>query len=141
MSRDELTLAAEVARTVLDHALETAPEECCGILLGPKPDRATDAIRAENVHAKPRTEYEVDPDALLEAVERTEKDDEEIVGFYHSHPRGYAAFSETDRTRGSWEGTTYLLVSLAPLTFLAGRWDGERFQEVGVRVPATDGGP
>lgn len=129
-------LAPGVARKVLDHSLETAPDECCGILMGPDAGTATEARRAKNVHPNPRTEYEIDPDALLAAVQTGAKTDLEIVGFYHSHPRGYAAFSDTDRARGSWEGTTYLLVSLAPLTFLAGRWNGEGFDDVDVRVPA-----
>lgn len=131
----QLELTPKAARTVLDHSLEVAPDECCGILIGPEPGRATEALRAENVHENPRTEYQVDPEALLEAVRRTETGEDEIVGFYHSHPRGYAAFSETDRARGSWEGTTYLLCSLSPLTFLAGRWTGDAFEEIDVRVP------
>lgn len=129
-----LELSPEAASEVIDHALEVAPLECCGVLLGPRPDRATEALRAENVHDNPRTEYEIAPQTLFEAVERAENPDTELVGFYHSHPRGYAAFSETDVARGSWQGKTYLLASLAPLTFLGGVWNGEDFDEVEVHV-------
>lgn len=129
-----IEIAPRVAREVFTHALETAPLECCGVLVGPGPTRATEALRAENVHENPRTEYEVDPQLLFEAVERTEGTPVEIVGFYHSHPRGYAAFSETDVARGSWEGKIYLLASLAPLTFLGGVWNGDGFDEVDVHV-------
>lgn len=130
-----LELTGDVARGVLEHALETRPLECCGVLLGPDADHADEILRAENVHDQPRTRYEIDPDTLLDAVQRAEERGRAIVGFYHSHPRGAAAFSETDRTRGSWEGLAYLLVSLSPLTFVAGRWDGETFEELDVRVP------
>lgn len=130
-----LSLSAAVARGVLDHALRERPLECCGILLGPGPDRAERVLEAANVHENPRTRYEIDPDTLLEAVQAGAAGDEQVVGFYHSHPRGAAAFSRTDRARGSWEGLTYLLVSLDPLTFLAGRWNGEDFSPVDVRVP------
>jgi proteasome lid subunit RPN8/RPN11 len=129
-----LDVAPRVAREVFDHALESAPRECCGVLVGPDASRATEALRAENVHDNPRTEYEIDPEVLLEAVERTEGSPVELVGFYHSHPRGYAAFSETDIARGSWAGKTYLLASLAPLRFLGGVWNGEGFDEVEVHV-------
>lgn len=132
MSDERLFVEPEVARTVLDHALEAAPLECCGLLLGPAEDHASEAVRAPNVHDNPRTEYEVDPDALLEAVRRAEAGDEELVGFYHSHPRGPDAFSDTDRARGAWEGRTYLLLCLDPLAARAGRWDGERFRPVPV---------
>lgn len=129
-----LELAPDVAREVVDHAIASAPREACGILLGPEPDLAEQALRAENVHENPRTEYEIEPDTLLEAVQRAEKGDLDVVGFYHSHPRGPAAFSDTDRSRGSWEGKAYLLVSLRPLEVLAGRWDGEAFEDVPVRA-------
>jgi proteasome lid subunit RPN8/RPN11 len=129
-----LELAPRVAHEVFEHGLEAAPHECCGILVGPNEEQATEALRSENVHENPRTEYEIDPELLFEAVERTDGSAVEIVGFYHSHPRGYAAFSETDVGRGSWAGKTYLLASLAPLRFLGGVWNGEGFDEVPVRV-------
>jgi proteasome lid subunit RPN8/RPN11 len=133
----ELVLAPGVARMVLDQALHEKPDECCGILVGPDEDHASKALPVDNVHENPRTEYEIDPDALMETVVDVESTDREIVGFYHSHPRGYAAFSKTDRARGSWAGRAYLLVSLAPLTFVGGRWTGEDFDEVDVRVEGT----
>lgn len=123
-----LQLTPSVAQGVLDHAIERTPAECCGVLLG-SGTHARRILRAKNVHENPRTEYEIDPDTLYEAVQRCEKDQVEIVGFYHSHPRGYASFSQTDVARGSWEGKRYLLVSLAPLAFVAGVWNGEDFEE------------
>lgn len=133
-----LEITPESARRVLEHTIETAPDECCGILLGPSPTRVTEVQPAENVHDNPRTEYEIDPQALYEATERTQAGPHELVGFYHSHPRGYAAFSKTDVARGSWTGKLYLLASLAPFQFVAGRWDGERFNDVEVHVDVPE---
>ena len=135
---EQLDIAPRVAREVFTHALDEAPHECCGVLIGPDTAHATEAVRAENVHENPRTEYEIDPEVLFEAVERTEGTPVEIVGFYHSHPRGYASFSETDVARGSWQGKRYLLASLAPLTFVGGVWNGEGFDETGVHVDAGE---
>lgn len=129
-----LQISPEAARTVFDHAVETTPDECCGVLLGPSEQRATEALPAENVHSNPRTEYEIDPQALLEAVERADEPGTELVGFYHSHPRGAAAFSETDVSRGSWAGKAYLLLSLAPITFVGGVWNGESFERIPVHL-------
>ncbi len=133
--RRALVLAPEVAREVLDHAIEEAPDECCGILLGPQPGRASRVLRAENVHETVRTRYQIDPETMLKAVEIEEAGQAVIVGFYHSHPRGAAAFSQEDKARGAWEGRDYLLVSLSPLTFVGGRWDGQRFEDLHVLVP------
>lgn len=137
--RRTLVLAPEVARRVLDHALEAAPEECCGVLLGPEEGRATRVLQADNVHEDVRTRYQIDPETMLEAVELEDAGKAVVVGFYHSHPRGAAAFSDEDRARGAWEGRDYLLVSLSPLTFVAGRWDGEGFEELHVWVPEESG--
>lgn len=137
--RRALVLAPEVAREVLDHALEVAPEECCGVLLGPEAGRATGVLRADNVHEDTRTRYQIDPETMLKAVELEEAGQAVVVGFYHSHPRGAAAFSQEDRARGAWEGRDYLLVSLSPLTFLAGRWDGQGFEDLHVLVPEESG--
>ncbi len=133
-SRERLELSPEVAQGVLDHALETSPDECCGILLGPAAGQATAFRRATNVHPSRRNRYEIDPENLLEATLQAEQEGLEIVGFYHSHPRGHAAFSDEDRARASWEGAVYLLCSLSPLAFLAGQWTGERFEALEVHV-------
>lgn len=127
-------IAPNCARRVLDHALDVAPDECCGILMGPTASRITKVIPTNNVHENPRTEYEIDPEALYEATEEAEEGPLELVGFYHSHPRGRAAFSDTDVDRGSWEDKVYLLASLAPLAFLARVWNGQTFDEVEVHV-------
>lgn len=137
--RRALTLAPAVAREVLDHALEVAPDECCGVLLGPEEGHVTRVLRAENVHEDARTRYQIDPETMLEAVELEDAGKAVVVGFYHSHPRGAAAFSDEDRARGAWEGRDYLLISLSPLTFVAGRWDGEGFEDLHVRVPEKSG--
>lgn len=131
----ELLLDGTAARAVLDHALATLPDECCGVLLGPAARHASEAVPTRNAHETPRTRYRIDPEDQLAAVLRAEEEGLEVVGFYHSHPRGYAAFSEEDEARGSWEGAAYLLLSLSPLAFLAGAWDGEAFVPLDVRVP------
>lgn len=133
--REALVLTPEVAREVLDHALEDAPDECCGVLLGPDEGQAERVLRADNVHEEPRTRYQIDPETMLRAVELEDAGEATVVGFYHSHPRGAAAFSEEDRARGAWEGRDYLLVSLSPLAFVGGRWDGDDFEDLHVLVP------
>lgn len=133
---DPLELTGPVARALLEHALATRPDECCGVLLGPEARRATRALAATNVHENPRTRYRLDAETMLEAVELEEKaPDLQIVGFYHSHPRGAPAFSDEDVARGAWEGKAYVLVCLRPLTFVAGRWTGQGFDGIGVHVP------
>ncbi len=125
-----LHLDPSVVETITQHALDEAPLECCGILTGPHAGKAAHAHPVKNVHENPRTEYEIDPHALHQAVTDTQDDAHEIVAFYHSHPQGPARFSTTDHARASWPDTAYIILSLDPLTFHAGRWDGQRFQPI-----------
>lgn len=128
------TLTPTVARDVLAHALDAVPDECCGILLGPAPRHATEVRPTKNVHESPRTRYRVDPEQLIATLDEADRRALVIVGFYHSHPRGAAAFSNEDRARGSWEGAAYLLLSLQPFAWLAGEWDGQDFVALEVLV-------
>lgn len=131
-----LTLAPHIATRLIDHATRQAPHECCGILLGPTPHHAKHARPTKNVHPNPRTEYEIDPHALHDAIQRTHETPLHLVGFYHSHPRGPAAFSTTDHDQAAWPNTPYLIVSLQPITFHAGRWNGDTFDPLPVNLDA-----
>ena len=125
-----ISLSNGVCPTLLEHAREGAPEEVCGVLGG----RRGNASRVESVHqvpnvaTRPRTEYRIDPEAQLDAMETIEAAGRGVVGFYHSHPTGPREPSETDAAWATWPGFHYLVVSLDGLTVGAWRWDGERFE-------------
>ena len=89
------------------HAREEFPNECCGWLTGPREsDSVAHVRRAVNAYqpaAHPtapdrtaETAYVIDGDDLLELY-RTMDDPEPPLVIYHSHPNGWAYFSETDR--------------------------------------------
>lgn len=100
------------------HALETYPNECCGIIV----DRngRQEVVRVTNLqdelHAKdpaqfPRTAktaYTMGAEAapVLLAAERGEL---RLHAFYHSHPEHDAYFSEEDRKQafGGWDEPNY----------------------------------
>jgi proteasome lid subunit RPN8/RPN11 len=93
------------------HAIETFPEECCGVILS---DGAVDRVRRcvnrqNELHALdsetyPRdasTAYAMDPRELERIVEEGEKRGLAIKGFYHSHPNHAAYFSAEDKVFAS----------------------------------------
>jgi len=102
------------------------PDEVCGVLGGAyEPDgrsRVRSQYPAENVAETPRTRYEIDSEQQLRIFERLEDRGEEIVGFYHSHPRGPPRPSATDAARATWPDRSYLVVSLEPLEVGSWRW-------------------
>ncbi|SEH13171.1 Proteasome lid subunit RPN8/RPN11, contains Jab1/MPN metalloenzyme (JAMM) motif [Natronorubrum sediminis] len=123
-----LVLPSEIRETILERARAESPEEICGIFGGEYDDApgGTSRVRShyptENVAESPRTRYRIDPEAQLEAFERLEDAGEEIVGFYHSHPRGTLAPSATDVAAATWPDRSYLIVSLSPLEIGSWRW-------------------
>lgn len=131
-----LVLPSEIRDAILERARDGRPAEICGVFGGEYDDApgGTSRVRShyptENVAQSPRTRYRIDPEAQLEVFERLEDAGEEIVGFYHSHPRGPAAPSETDVATATWPDRSYLIVSLSPLEVGSWRWraDEDRFE-------------
>ncbi len=131
---------------VVAHAREGDPDEVCGVLAG---HHGTDGERSvvtrthetENVAEHPRTRYRIDPESQLEAIEAAESDGLDVVGFYHSHPAGPSAPSDTDVERATWPGYSYVICALDGPPFVGSwRWNGEagRFEReaVGMRDEA-----
>lgn len=93
------------------HARESAPQECCGLVLGVD-EVARRVLRCRNVHPTPETRYLVDRTQLFEAFKASDDFDRELVAIYHSHPRSAAYPSPTDRAEAQWPLAAYVLVSL-----------------------------
>ena len=110
---------------LVDHAIDRAPEECCGILTGSRDGSQAhvEAVhRTENVADEPRTTYEVDPVEQLEIMTACEDRGRDVVGFYHSHPAGPGGPSPTDRARATWVDHTHVIVSLDGVHPFVGAW-------------------
>lgn len=126
-----LRLPADLRDRIVDHARAGAPEEVVGVLAGERGEVSTveRIYRADNAAATPQTRYEIAPAELLEVLEAVEADGLDVVGFYHSHPRGPAEPSDTDAEAAAWPGYSYLVVSLAgDPTVGCWRWTGEVFE-------------
>lgn len=99
---------------MITHALETDPEECCGLLIGR--DGAARLYPMRNVHPRPARRYEMSPLELMEAEQDAESRGERIVAIYHSHTFTQAYPSQTDANnavQSGWTDPVYVLVSLA----------------------------
>jgi desampylase len=121
-----LVLPDDVREEIVARARAGRPREICGIFGGEYEPTARSEVRsqysAENVAETPRTRYEIDPEQQLEIFERLEDRGEEIVGFYHSHPRGPPEPSATDAANATWPDRSYVIVSLEPFEVGAWRW-------------------
>ena len=106
-----LKIHQHVLDTMIAHAREEAPNECCGLLAGQR-DSVEECIRTRNLKASPR-EYLVDPADHFAAIRRVRTEGRTIVGAYHSHPRSAAVPSPTDVSEAHYPEFVYLIVSLA----------------------------
>jgi proteasome lid subunit RPN8/RPN11 len=67
----------------------------------------------ENTNAaRRRDRYELDPREVLRLDKLAESREQEMVGFYHSHPDHPARPSATDATH-AWPGYVYLIVGVS----------------------------
>ena len=96
---------------MMEHARATLPNEACGLLVG-RNGQAGRFIPTENT-LRSETEYEIDP-AFLAATFRLLRDSgEELVGIFHSHPKGPARPSNRDLERAYYPEAVHVIVSLA----------------------------
>lgn len=111
----DCAVTREVVERMFAQAHVAHPREACGILLG----RGTriDAIQpARNVHPKPETHFEIDPQALVDAHRAARQGGAQVLGYYHSHPQGPAEPSATDRAMASGDGRVWAIIGSGQVT-------------------------
>ena len=108
----DLTLAAGILESVLEHAKAAYPKEGCGLLVGRQ--AAARFIPIKNISTS-ATQFEMDPAELISALRDLRSAGEELVAIYHSHPHGPAQPSKTDVQRAYYPEAAHLIVSLAEL--------------------------
>lgn len=112
-----LKIPAAILDRVRSYAAAAFPEECCGILLGETGGESREVISAipcDNAHPAPRTHYGIAPADLVSAQRHARASGQQIVGFYHSHPRHPALPSPADQADAFWQGCSYLIISVSP---------------------------
>ena len=100
---------------MVDDALSTFPEECCGFFFGREAEgeRLVTQVQVVN-NAKEgdkRRRYEVSPRDYLKAEAFADEQNLTLLGVYHSHPNHPALPSETDRLSAQ-PFFSYLILSI-----------------------------
>ncbi len=106
-----LELRQDQAATLIAHAVEEAPNECCGLLAG-QHGRVERIYRGTNVDHSPYT-YVMDPHEQLVAFKDMEAAGLDLMAIYHSHTHTPAYPSKTDVSRAYYPEALYVIVSLA----------------------------
>ncbi len=121
-------LRASALAALADHARETYPAECCGLILRRGAEEVVRRIRniQDELHARDpvryprpaRIAYYMDGKELLGVLNEVDRDGWTVAAFYHSHPEHAAYFSQEDRDRALFDGepiypdTAYLVVAV-----------------------------
>ena len=134
-----LELTEDAYTVIVEHARECEPREACGILggtYGKQRSFADVVYPCKNASPVPEQQYEIAPEVQFELITEIEQRDRDIVGFYHSHPRGPDQPSETDEKLATWDGYSYVIAILDGNNVDVGswRWNGERFEREEVNV-------
>ena len=127
-----ILLTSEQIKSILHHAEETYPEECCGLLLGihqsvdgadtnvvqdlyPTPNVWEESlVVGEQSDGSAQTRdrrYRIAPTAMLQAQQHARAQALDVIGIYHSHPNAPAIPSEWDRA-WAWTQYSYVIVAL-----------------------------
>jgi proteasome lid subunit RPN8/RPN11 len=97
----------EHLQAMIDHAMEDAPVECCG-LLAAKEGVVSGVYRARNKEESPYR-FDIDPLETRKILDRIDEDGAELAGFYHSHTGSAPIPSPTDiRMMGPLFGPPYV---------------------------------
>jgi proteasome lid subunit RPN8/RPN11 len=87
--------------TMVDDALSTFPDECCGFFFGREEGEERLVTQVQVVHnakeGDKRRRYEISPRDYLKAEATANEQGLTLLGVYHSHPNHPAVPSETDR--------------------------------------------
>lgn len=127
----QLELTSGLLRQLRYAADEAAPEEACGLLFGTLP-KITSLMPARNVSKYPRTRFEIDPQALVDAHRAARRNGPAVAGYYHSHPSGQALPSKTDRAMANGDGRAWAIVGKEQILFWRDMGDG--FEALPYRV-------
>ena len=92
------------------------PNESCGLLIGKQQNgfkKIYSIFPAENAREEEKQYHRflITPQTFLEAQKFAEKQNSEIIGFYHSHPDSEAEPSAYDKEH-AWPWYSYMIVSV-----------------------------
>jgi proteasome lid subunit RPN8/RPN11 len=105
-----LKIERSAFEAIITAARAAHPQEACGILLGGF-SHITAMTEAANVHPAPLTHFEIDPQALIDAHRSARSGGPNVIGYYHSHPKGEPRPSQTDAAMAAGDGMIWAIAA------------------------------
>ena len=99
----------EIISRIREEARKTLEQECCGLLAG-RDGIITRVLPARNA-LQSATAFEIAPAELFQLMRQIRGEDLEMLGIYHSHPRGENWPSPRDIASAFYSEAAYFIVS------------------------------
>lgn len=128
-----VVISARILNALREHARETHPEECCGLLTGPEAGCFAEVHRCRNemtlLHRHdpalyPRdgeTAFHINEGDVLRVAEAAEARRWLVTGVYHSHTEAGPYFSELDQDFACQPGFPFPLAQHVVISVLDGQ--------------------
>lgn len=114
----DIILPADIRKKLEQHAEQSYPSECCGLLFGhagcngvAKINEAVTLNNHYNGYEGSGCHYRIDPVELFSYERKYNKKGFDIIGFYHSHP-DHAAVTSDEDARQMIPEQLYMILSL-----------------------------
>ena len=107
-----LSLPAEIAGAMLDHARAELPNEACGLLSGSLATGVAVEFHAARNSERSALRYTVHPEDLLRIIFEIDDAGRDLVGIFHSHTHTPAVPSATDLREAMYPDPFYVLATL-----------------------------
>ena len=111
-----LQVSSHVLDALISEARQAHPRECCGLMLG-KEGSIVAIQPAVNVHPEPENQFEIDPQALIDAHRNARMGGPQVLGYYHSHPNGRAHPSAHDEAMATGDGAIWAIIAAGSVSF------------------------
>ena len=109
---DAVQLPSAVLDEIRRHGAAAYPDECCGALIGTRAREVIRTVRLGNTsEGERRRRFLVGPEDYRRAEAAAAEADEQLLGFYHSHPDHPARPSAFD-LENAWPNFSYVIVSV-----------------------------
>lgn len=110
---DTVRIRREIVAAMREDAAKAPAQECCGLLAGGD-GIITHIFPATNAHPNPATAYEIAPQELFRMMKKLREGKLQLLGIYHSHPRGENRPSPHDIEQAFYPNTPYFILSPLP---------------------------
>jgi len=137
----KIHLTESVKSTLQKISNQSFPKEASALLIGERRNEKVEiqeVKEAENV-LKSRTAFQIEPELVVDTLDELEKNEEELVGFFHSHPNLSAFVSPRDeKFMKLWLDKAWLIAGTdgqGKITEIkAFSWIDEEIQELEVKL-------